>query len=119
MSDAAFRTAAYPSLTTAEIRAAIAGGRGTDTMRAELERRIAVDAGDRDQATDGERLHGRVGARVLAENGGASTADRQALELELRLRSPKRANPGKAPAMQFGELDLPLFGAAASPELFQ
>jgi hypothetical protein len=45
--------------------------------------------------------------------------DRQALELELRIRSPKRANPGKAPAAQADAGHLPLFIAANEPELFQ
>lgn len=48
-----------------------------------------------------------------------SAGDRQRLELELRLKSPKRANPGKAPAPQADAGHLPLFVAANEPELFQ
>jgi hypothetical protein len=44
--------------------------------------------------------------------------DRQRLELELRLRGPKRANPGKAPEPQADAGHLPLFVAANEPELF-
>lgn len=57
--DAAFKTAAYPSYTTDELRgfiAAVAHGPATERMVAEIARREAVAAGDMSRATPGERL---------------------------------------------------------------
>lgn len=54
--DNAFKTARYPSVTTAQLQAAIAAGRGTPVMVAEVERRAKRDAGDTSVMTDGERL---------------------------------------------------------------
>lgn len=74
MSDAAFKTAAYPAFTTAELADRITlldrryenrapGGDAYDAdmatlakMRAEIERREKVAAGDRSVMTDGEKL---------------------------------------------------------------
>ncbi len=57
MSDAAFKTAAYPAYTTAELKAAIAGGSAnSEKMVAEINRRAKRDAGDVSVMTDGERL---------------------------------------------------------------
>jgi hypothetical protein len=56
MSDSAFKTAPYPSYTTNQLKGFIADGKGNDVMRAEIERRAAVAAGDYSQATAGERL---------------------------------------------------------------
>jgi hypothetical protein len=75
MSDAAFKTAAYPAYSTAELRDRIvmldrryenrapaahddyARDMATiDRMRAEIERREKAAAGDRSVMTDGERL---------------------------------------------------------------
>jgi hypothetical protein len=44
--------------------------------------------------------------------------ERQALELELRAKSPKRGEPGRAPAAQADAAHLPLFIAANEPKLF-
>jgi hypothetical protein len=54
--DAAFKTAAYPAYTTAELQATIAAGRGNPSMEAEVARRILVEAGVTSAMTDGERL---------------------------------------------------------------
>lgn len=63
MSDAAFKTAPFPSLTNADIRETIArleveGDKGglLPLLRAERDRRAAVAAGDVSQMTSGERL---------------------------------------------------------------
>lgn len=48
----------------------------------------------------------------------APLSDRQRLELELRLKSPKRADAGKPPAPQADAGHLPLFIATNEPELF-
>lgn len=68
--DTAFETGAYPSMTTDRLRFMIGAKRGGLQAERELARRIAVDAGDASQATDGEKLHGRVGRRIYEENGG-------------------------------------------------
>lgn len=61
--DNAFATAAYPSLTTAQLREKVASRQDcrifdetTEKMVRELERRDAVAAGDVSKMTDGERL---------------------------------------------------------------
>jgi hypothetical protein len=56
MSDAAFKSAPYPSYTLMELQAFVAAGRGNDVMVAEIERRGKVGAGDRSVMTPGERL---------------------------------------------------------------
>lgn len=61
MSDAAFKSAAYPSYTTEQLRAFVANDEGraahiTAAMRAEIERREKVAAGDVSVMTPGERL---------------------------------------------------------------
>jgi hypothetical protein len=59
MSDSAFPTAAYPGLTDAELRAAMAKGCDRSTMakmEAELSRRAKVRAGNTSVMTPGERL---------------------------------------------------------------
>jgi len=67
MSDLAFQTAAYPSMTTKELQAFVDNHpkeRGSShpdyskvaAMVREISRREAVEAGDYSQATDGERL---------------------------------------------------------------
>lgn len=59
--DSAFPTAAYPGHTTTELTAAIAAGRGTPAMIAEIDRRARRDAGDVSVMTPGERLrHARA-----------------------------------------------------------
>lgn len=63
--DNGFKTALYPSMTAMQLRAAFG-----EKAKGELARRIAVDAGDATLATDGDKLHGRVGKRSLIENGG-------------------------------------------------
>jgi hypothetical protein len=68
--DAGFKSRAFPAMTTEGLRIAIGAGRGSAAMIAERDRRVAVDAGDASQASDGDKLHGRVGKRVLKENGG-------------------------------------------------
>jgi hypothetical protein len=54
--DSAFATAPYPGYTTTQLQAAIAAGRGTPAMVAEIERRARRDAGDVSVMTAGERL---------------------------------------------------------------
>lgn len=65
MSDSAFKTAAYPGYTTAQLRAFIADPDGgsqennkaiADAMTAEVLRRDRVAAGDVSVMTNGERL---------------------------------------------------------------
>lgn len=56
MSDAAFKTAAFPGYTTNELRAAVAEGRGNETIVREIARREKALAGDTSVMTDGERL---------------------------------------------------------------
>jgi hypothetical protein len=63
MSDSAFKTAAFPGYTTAELeksyaeKSAIIGyGAHCEKIQAELDRRYAVAAGDVSQMTPGERL---------------------------------------------------------------
>ena len=41
--DSAFATAPYPGYTTTQLQAAIAAGRGTPAMVAEIERRALID----------------------------------------------------------------------------
>lgn len=67
MADAAFRTAAFPGMTTNELEEAYAAkskvvgyGDVAAKMQAELDRRAAVKAGDVSVMTPGERL--RMGA---------------------------------------------------------
>ncbi|RWC28144.1 MAG: hypothetical protein EOS70_27935 [Mesorhizobium sp.] len=55
MSDAAFKTAAYPGLTTGQLRDAVMNKRN-DAMEAEIARRERVAVGDVSVMTDGERL---------------------------------------------------------------
>lgn len=95
--DSAFKTAPYPACTTAQLRDAVAAGRGNPVMLAELERREKVAAGDRSVMTDGERL--RV---VRAEHA------RQ--ELQLLAKSPMRR-----PVAQDDVDGLGLFDAVRSP----
>jgi hypothetical protein len=54
--DSAFPTAAYPGHTTAQLQSAVAAGRGTPAMLAEIDRRARRDAGDVSVMTPGERL---------------------------------------------------------------
>lgn len=57
--DAAFNAGAYPAYTTAQLEAALAEGRipeVAERMRAELDRRARVAAGDVSAMTPGERL---------------------------------------------------------------
>ena len=62
-----FNTAKYPAYTTAQLKASIASGRGTDAMIAEVSRRAIVAAGDYSVATPGERLRAaRAGKKVAA-----------------------------------------------------
>lgn len=60
MSDAAFKTAAFPGFTTAQLRAALDdGGRdriSRNKIETEIARRDRVAAGDVSMMTDGERL---------------------------------------------------------------
>lgn len=63
MSDSAFKTAAYPGLTTAQLEEAyarnskiIGHGEICEKMQAELDRRFAVSNGDVSVMTAGERL---------------------------------------------------------------
>ena len=56
MSDAAIKTAPYPAYTIRELKAAIAAGRGNDTMAFEIVRRERRDAGDWSAMTPVERL---------------------------------------------------------------
>lgn len=63
MSDSAFKTAAYPGLTTEQLKAAyiknaaiIGNGAIAEKMQAELDRRFAVSLGDISAMTAGERL---------------------------------------------------------------
>lgn len=70
--DSAFTPAPYPSLTLRDLRQLRATGTATTAHLTELDRRIAVDAGNHARATNGERLHGKVGARLYRENGGQS-----------------------------------------------
>lgn len=67
MSDAAFKTAAFPGMTTKELEEAYAAkskvvgyGDVAEKMQAELDRRAAAKAGDVSAMTPGERL--RMGA---------------------------------------------------------
>lgn len=72
MSDAAFRTAKYPSYTTAELRQMLAASKGGNVrgvtedhryeMADEIDRRAKVEAGDVSAMTDGGPLVcGRIG----------------------------------------------------------
>lgn len=57
MSDSAFKSAPYPSYSTAQLREWVANGHERATiMTAEIERRAKRDAGDVSVMTDGERL---------------------------------------------------------------
>ncbi|ESZ63769.1 hypothetical protein NL532_00025 [Mesorhizobium sp. C120A] len=63
MSDSAFKTGAYPGLTTKQLEAAYAKyaaipghGATAEKMQAELDRRFAVASGDVSVMTNGERL---------------------------------------------------------------
>ena len=57
MSDSAFKTAPYPAYTTDELKKFLAKAQGDcDVIRAEIERRAKVKAGDTSVMTDGERL---------------------------------------------------------------
>jgi hypothetical protein len=61
MSDCAFKTAAFPAYTTKELERSVKENplltdAQRNKMRAELERRMAVAAGDVSVMTDGERL---------------------------------------------------------------
>lgn len=56
MSDVAFKTAKYPSYTTAELQTFIAKGEGNKAMEEEVSRRILVSAGVVAVMTSAERL---------------------------------------------------------------
>lgn len=75
MADAAFKTAAYPSYTTAELRDYIAGGFDYNgSAKAEIARREAVAAGDVSAMTPGERLrHSKRARHVTIETGPGGT----------------------------------------------
>jgi hypothetical protein len=64
MMDSAFATAPYPGCTLAQLREAVAAGRGNMVMQCEIERREAVARGDMSRATQGERL--RAARKVAA-----------------------------------------------------
>ena len=51
-----FNTAPYAAYTTAQLKAAVAEGRGTEKMAGEIARRAKVASGDYSVATPGERL---------------------------------------------------------------
>ncbi|MDQ0510899.1 hypothetical protein [Ancylobacter amanitiformis] len=92
--DTAFYAGAFPAYTSAELRRFIAEGAArSDAMRAEIERREAVEAGDLSRATPGENLDA---ARRHAESG------RESYEASLR----QRPNyPGGRPRRTWGQLD--------------
>lgn len=62
MSDSAFKSRPFPGFTTAQLSAAIASGRGTEAMVAEVARRARVALGDSSVMFDAERLRA-VGER--------------------------------------------------------
>jgi hypothetical protein len=54
--DNAFSGRAFPGFTTAQLKTAVAEGRGTEKMVAEIARREAVASGDMSKASPAERL---------------------------------------------------------------
>lgn len=54
--DNAFTGRAFPGFTTAQLKAIVAAGNGSDKMVAEITRREAVANGDMSKASAGERL---------------------------------------------------------------
>lgn len=69
--DSAFPAGAYPSMTTAALRAAVfSAPMPPPSMVAELRRRDAVAAGDWSRSTPGERLaHVRAGGSLFRPAG--------------------------------------------------
>lgn len=67
MADAAFKTAAYPAYTTAELRDYVSGGFDYNgSAKAEIDRRAKVAAGDVSVMTPGERLRYSQQKRPMA-----------------------------------------------------